>query len=295
MQSSAVFEKQHTWHSTEPEVKGASSWKRWAVGGGLAAIVLVFASGLLIGHGPVSGLEAQRTALSKQVTGLDHRIETIVLNHAHCYTDGTEVSDIQGMLNKAEYQSAAALAHLALTNVNHPPCPQTQAGLGALWYSASMDELLSTPAGSPMDQAPILTWLGIEREADALGLVPSERLNPLTVFSLAYSAHSWRLARAAFRSAWSRQVVGPADLNDLVRYYADLRNLGLALSSQARANARYEGYLVLATANAIDRRFGLGQGEADSDLIRLLGTAAWPHPDWSDPVLAATRNRRIER
>jgi hypothetical protein len=232
---------------------------------------------------------------AQRISGLDGRIEAMMRNHARCYTDSTEVTDIQSLLNKAQYSSAAALAQLALTNVNAPVCPATQAGIGSLWYTASMEGLLSMPATGPSDQTPVLTWRSIEREADALGLVPSERLNPLTVFSLAYTAHAWQLARAAFASAWSQQIVSPSDLNDVIRYYSDLRNLGLALASRPNSSTRRQGYVVLATSDAIDYHYRLGQGEARTDLIRLLRGGSWPRPDWSDPVLAAASHRQIGR
>ena len=78
-----------------------------------------------------------------------------------------------------------------------------------------------------------------------------------------------------------------ADRALLRRYYATMRNLGVALAGGASADARDEGVGLLVAAYLIDERYRLEQGEATRDLVALLGPdrAHWQAPAAS-PLLA---------
>jgi hypothetical protein len=266
-------------------------------------VALVWLGGFRMGQSPVGNLVHQKVSLRRQlrdakrlgaseVAALDARMQTLLRNRARCYTDESDIQNIQRLIAQASYEVAASLAELDLTNVNKRLCPGTQAGLASMWYQSRINGLLATPPTTPMDPTPVLAWEGIERRAQAFGLTSSERLSPLTIFTMSYNNHLWQLAKASFQVAWGDQLVGPSDLTLIQTYYADLTNLGLAMTRQIGLRDRISGYSLLATAAAIGNGYGVG-GEATSDLRNLLRGRRWPRPDWSDPILATTRHHRF--
>jgi hypothetical protein len=270
--------------------------------GAAVALVVGILGGFVVGHAPVGGLARQNQVLMRRlasqtnssgarIANLQRQLAAANHTHRHCFTDDADVQHIQTFISEANYRTAAALAQLDLSNANKPACPLTFAGLAALWYQSSIDALLATPPSGPTDMTPVLTWQGIERQADSFGVPLSERLSPLTVFTMAYDNHEWRLAQATFLVAWRNQMVGPGDQTLVQTYYATLTNLGLALSHQTEANARDAGYSTLATAAAIGAAYNVG-GEAAADLRRMFGSRAWPRPDGSNPVLVAGKAGR---
>ena len=298
MQSSTTIQKAGVWH-----MRSASAAKptmlQWAMMGVAAALIAGILSGFLLGHAPVGGLARQNQKLARQlatqansngvrIANLERQLAAATQNHRHCFTDDADVQHIQTFISEANYRTAAALAQLDLSNANKPACPLTFAGLAALWYQSSIDALLATPPSGPTDMTPVLTWQGIERQADSFGVPLSERLSPLTVFTMAYANHDWRLAQASFLVAWRNQMVGPGNVTLIQTYYAALTNLGVALSHQPEASAQKAGYAMLATAAAIGAAYNVG-GEAATDLRHVFGFRAWPRPDDSNPVLVARK------
>ena len=274
----------------------------WVVLAAAVVIGLVWLGGYQYGKSPVAGMSQRTARLQRQlhtasqtrnleVAGLEHQMQVLEQHRAHCYTDDSDIENIQRLETQADYKVAAALADLDLSNVNKPLCPETQAGLALVWYQSSINGLLATPPTTPMDQTPVLAWEGIERRAEALGLSSADQVSPMTVFTMSYNNHLWLLARASFLAAWNDNLVGPGDVTQIQTYYADLTNLGLALTRQTQPRVKDRGFSMLSTAAAIGKAYEVG-GEAESDLQSLLDRRPWPHPDSSDPILAAAKTSR---
>ena len=298
--SQTTFEQRRAgWRVVGKEERASHSLFKWIAMATVLAAGLVWLGGFQYGHSAVGGLTTQKGQLQQQLSrtrwqdrvtidGLEKRIRALLLHRAHCYTDDSDIQNIQRLVDQANYKMAAGLAQLDLTNKNKPVCPGTQSALAQIWYTASINGLLATPVTSPLDGTPVLAWRGIERRADALGISSSERLSPLTIFTMSYNNHLWQLGRASFLVAWKAQLVGPSNLTLVQTYYADMTNLGLALTRQVQGADKRRGYSLLATAAAIGKAYGVGD-EASADLQRL-GHGPWPKPDWSEAVLAGSKS-----
>lgn len=208
-----------------------------------------------------------------------------------CTSLPTLTGEVETFLAKGQPDLAIGLVANALAQGQPPLCAPTQRTLAQLWYSASLDALLATPAGDPTTDAQLpLRWLAIEQQATAYDVPTAERR---TASSLAIDAQGrglWALARAAFLQAFRAGEVG---VDAVPRYYAILRNGGHALAFVGSAKATddqrlAQGVHLLATAQAVASAYHLPNGEACLDLQALgyadCSTAA---PDSQDPVLMA--------
>src|SRR5262249_26833425 len=121
--------------------------------------------------------------------------------------------------------------------------------------------------------------------ADQYG-VATARPSAQVAADRAYQSGQFLLAKRIFDDLLASNPAA-ADRALLRRYYATMRNLGVALAGGASADARDEGVGLLVAAYLIDERYRLEQGEATRDLIALLGPdrAHWPAPAAS-PILS---------
>jgi hypothetical protein len=262
---------------------------RWAVVGSILSAVLLLFLGFEIGHAPVDGQASELGQKTIQLAWTQHRLDVLIQTGTRCWPYSDDIRTIRRLTDSGRYSAAASLANLDLSNMGQPACPQPHVALENLWYTASIDDLLATSPTSPLDQTPVLTWLGIERRANALGIPPDNRTSPLTIFIQAYNRQEWGLAQASFLRAWGT-IIGPADLSQVVAYYSTLRNFGRALIAEG-GSSRRAGLVMSSTAQAVSNVYGLNRGEARGDLIRFAGSspAHWPRPNEHDPVLLAGR------
>jgi hypothetical protein len=131
----------------------------------------------------------------------------------------------------------------------------------------------------------------VYREAVALADrydVPTARPSLQVVADRAYQSGQFLLARRALDELFESSPTA-ADRSLLRRYYAALRNLGVALARASSPSARDEGLALLVAAHLVDERYRLEQGEATRDLVSALGPdrAHWPAPAAS-PLLSPT-------
>lgn len=198
-----------------------------------------------------------------------------------------EIGSLQQLVMHGKFAMATELANVELDNTKLPPCPAAKESIAELGYSATLDDLFATRG---LDgRTALLRWADAESKADANHIPFAKRWPPLTVVTQAYNAGYWELGRAAFRQAWNSGTVDHTDAKSLQLYFALNRNWGYALAAGSDAAAQHDGYVLLRTADAISRAYGLTNGEARQDLFHFLGTdeKQWPAADTTDPILAA--------
>lgn len=283
-----MFRRETTWDTGQSGAPGARyGWQIW-VGAACAALLLlalVFWGGYRTGQAP---LQAQIRQLQGTIADQHAQLAALQGSQPICSEDGSQIQQAGQLLRQGKPVLAAQIAQLALQDQSQPPCNPARVTLATLVYQATLDDLFSSGANpADLGYAAMLTWQGAERRADRDHVPASSREGAITVAGQAYNAHQWLLARAAFLQAWRQGTVTAADLDQVRFYDATLRNLGRA----QLPNARGQGLVTLATANAINQVYNLGQGEAHQDLINQLGTNTkrWPKPVALDPVLAAGR------
>lgn len=235
------------------------------------------------GHSQIKSLREENGSLTQQLQALRSHEPT-------CSDAEADIAQVRDFLARGQRGTAIALAEAALNQEGRTLCTGVKAALGDLWYGASMDDLfaISSTDDFASRNAP-LKWLAIERKADAYEVAKAERVAPMTVAQRAYSAALWPLTDVAFRKAWEAGHIG---VESAAFRYAALWNWGNHLAFVGKASSREEGIRLLATAQAIAKKYGLNaRGEACADLERLgYADCNEPAPDSSDPLLTTAGN-----
>jgi hypothetical protein len=238
----------------------------------------VFFAGIHIGQAPIGSLETKYGREQKQVAVLS-------APHRRCFTYARDVTKIEELFNRGQYQAAADLASLDLSNPDQPACAQS--ALANTWYTASMDALFSTVPAWPGDKTQVLVWDSIQSRADNLGLGTPPQLSPLTVAVYAYNGHDWSLCRSALAAALASGLMSGSDRVNVQLYYSATVNEGLELAQNYTGAQKLRGGRMLSTAAAIGSF--LNRQEASSDGASIFGPK-WRlifRPDKSDPMLRA--------
>jgi hypothetical protein len=200
------------------------------------------------------------------------------------------IESVRRAIGDGNFSTAVQFVNVALASNTLPPCPRAKLTLAGLGYSASLDQLFSSPG---LDgHTAFLGWQAAEQNADGNQLPKSSRWPAIQVVTLAYNAGFWELAQAAFARGWVDASTNHSDPKMLDLYYAVLRNWGHALARGSDEMAHRQGLVLLRTAEAVGKAFHLPRGEAHQDLVELLGPdeVTWPLPDYSDPILATARS-----
>jgi hypothetical protein len=249
-----------------PAPTALPGWVGALVGLGLVLAVVV---GFLIGQRPVRGLQATVSEQAQTIRGLEQEIAQLREQQVVCDDGGSDLAQIREFLAAGKLEIALGLAEAKLAQASPTLCAESQAALAGLWYSASLDLLLTPHRAWSLEQgAQLVTrYREIEREADRLGVPAQTRIPPMTLATRAYNAGLWALADAAFRQAWERGDIGEAAIP--FRYDL-LRNWGNELANQDGQGVRPQAVRLLATAHAIAETYHLTKGEACTDL-RALG------------------------
>jgi len=188
---------------------------------------------------------------------------------------------------QGKYLLAASNAETGLTQPDVCPPDRDQLAQKAV---AGRLQALWAESIRPDDRDAQEHAVDVYREAVALAdryAVPAAGRPGLQVVAdRAYQGGQFLLAKHAVDQLLETNPAS-ADRPLLRRYYASLRNLGLALSGAASATAKDEGLALLVAADMIDQKYRLEQGEATRDLVTALGPdrAHWPAPAPS-PLLA---------
>jgi hypothetical protein len=238
----------------------------------------VFFAGIHVGQAPIGPLE-------NQYLREHQRVAVLSAPKRHCFTYAGDVTKIEELFNRGQYQAAADLANLDLSNPDQPACAQS--ALAGTWYTASMDALFSTAPIWPGDNTPVLVWDSIKSRADNLGLGTPPQLSPVTVAVFAYNNHDWSLCRSALAAALASRLMSGSDRVNVQLYYSATVNEGLELAQNYTGAQKLRGGRMLSTAAAIGSF--LNRQEASSDGASIFGPN-WRsifRPDKSDPVLRA--------
>ncbi len=257
---------------------------------GLALLLGTFLLGAQHGSAPMGALRQQNAALRSEVAALRRSVSILRQQWGHCNAYSGDLTTIKHLMAQGHFNSATQVANLDLSNTRARPCDPM--ALAALWYSASLDALTSTPAAGPDDVNSILTWQSINARATAFGLPPDARTSPLTIIATAFNMQNWALCRFVFQQAWG-SLIGPNDRLEIVTYYSATRDEGRALVRDFTGAKRKLGLRLLATAAAVGTPY-LERGEAAADLTTLLGPT-WQRrvqPDGHDPILRSLRRGR---
>lgn len=253
-----------------------------AISLGLVGVVVLV--NLLLSRHELTLNQAQVAQLQEERTVLTQELEA--LKKPDCSDAEGELAQVRDFLARGQRGTAIVLVEAALNQEGRRLCPGARSTLAVLWYGASIDELLATPGTDDLaSRNAALKWLTIERKADGYGVATSDRLAPMTVAQRAYSAGLWPLADVSFRKAWEAGHIG---LESAGFRYALLRNWGNELAFRGQPAVREEGVSLLATAQAIAKKYSLnGRGEACADLQRLgFADCRQVTPDNDDPLLA---------
>jgi len=299
-----MFERKQAWRRRAQGAARTSQTTGYLIAGAILGIALVAGLGYLIGHAPVGGLEAKNTALTMQAARAKaQRLHDVAIlrvyiqwmkqsGQRHCVSYEGDIRNIQRLMGRGDFGAAAALAELDLGNPDSPACDAS--GLAMIYFSASLDDLESSPPSAGADESLALRFEHLNAKADSLGLDSTERESPLITAASAYRNQLWSLSRAAFQLAWKQQLVGvgPVDKEPLGAYYAATVNQAKALLASGRADVVPYARGLLKAAQEISDLASLGRGEARDLLIVQVGRlrAAGLKPVY-DPVLTSLQRQ----
>src|SRR5207302_6467926 len=138
--------KPGTWLGQKEEKARSRLLPSAAAGVALVVLLATFLLGASHGAAPIGALQAENARLQAQVVVLQREVTLLRQQWGHCtpYTD--DFQTIKRLMAQGHFASAAQVANLDLSQHSTPnarPCDPI--ALAQLWYSASIDALLSAP------------------------------------------------------------------------------------------------------------------------------------------------------
>lgn len=294
--STDIFEKPEGWLSTGAVARtaGQSSRGLRVAAGVVLAVLATLACGYLIGSRDVGPMQTQIEALRAQLTDVQARVSALAVQASQatpppaCTPASAWLETITIQERAAQWQVAATNAQTALSSPGL--CPGDRKVLAEKAIADGLEALFGerfAPEDVAAQHAAVERYQSLSRLAQEHAVpIPSAR----QVADRAYQVGQFLLAKVAFEEALERGEVTATDQGQVQFYYSTLYNLGTWWAKAAHGATRAEGLGLLAAANAIDRRYQIGNGLAWAKLRELLGPdeRQWPRPAAS-PLLEGAK------